>query len=90
MQWEDGPNAGFSTGTPAELYAPLIQGEPYGPDLVNVAAQQSDPDSLWHTVKRMIALRKAYPLFGWGSFTWIDSKNDAVASYWRNTRKSAC
>ncbi|MBP1703445.1 MAG: trehalose synthase [Chloroflexi bacterium] len=61
----------------------MIQAEPYGPEWVNVAAQQEDPGSLWHTLQRMIAVRKSRPAFGQGSMTWLDSPNPAVAGYWR-------
>ena len=83
MQWVDSPNAGFSTTGPKALYAPVIEISPYRPEEVNVAAQQSDPASLWHTLRRMIAVRKAHPVFGRGSMTWIDIPNPAVAGYWR-------
>ncbi len=34
MQWQAGPNAGFSSADAAALYAPLIQGEPFGSRLL--------------------------------------------------------
>ncbi len=83
MQWQAGPNAGFSSADAAALYAPLIQGEPFGPQRVNVADQQSDPASLWHTLQRMIAVRKSELAFGRGSFTWLECDNLAIAGYWR-------
>ena len=45
MQWEDGLNAGFSSATEDQVYAPVIQDDPYGVQWVNVAAQQADPGS---------------------------------------------
>jgi len=54
MQWSSAPNAGFTTGLPWEE---LNQGF----DLLNVAAQQADPDSLWNTYKSLIQLRNATP-----------------------------
>jgi maltose alpha-D-glucosyltransferase / alpha-amylase len=83
MQWQSGWNAGFSTSDAAALYAPLIQGEPYGPQRVNVADQQSNPDSLWHALQRMVAIRKTSLAFGRGSFAWLESASQAVAGYWR-------
>ena len=83
MQWGQAPNAGFSNADAMQLYSPVIQAEPYGPEWVNVAAQQDDPGSLWHTLQRMIAVRKSHPAFGQGSMTWLDSPNPAVAGYWR-------
>jgi maltose alpha-D-glucosyltransferase/alpha-amylase len=83
MQWEDSPNAGFSTADPARLYAPVISDEPYHPQGVNVASQVAAPNSLWHTLRRMIALRKAWPAFGRGCFTWAEAGSESIAAYWR-------
>ncbi len=83
MQWEDAPNAGFSTADPAQLYAPVIAHEPFNPQRVNVASQVADPGSLWHTLRRMIALRKAHRALGWGSFTWAEAGSESIAGYWR-------
>jgi maltose alpha-D-glucosyltransferase/alpha-amylase len=83
MQWENALNAGFSSAQPASLFAPVITNEPYSPQQINVADQVADPGSLWHTLRRMIALRKAQHAFGWGSFAWADVGADSVAAYWR-------
>jgi len=84
MQWNNEPNAGFSIAQPDVLYAPLIQEHPFGAQWVNVAGQRADPSSLWHTLQRMIAARKAHPTFGWGDFTWQETCSPAVVAYWRN------
>jgi maltose alpha-D-glucosyltransferase / alpha-amylase len=84
MQWSNEPNAGFSTAQPDMLYAPLILEHPFGAQWVNVADQRVDPGSLWHTLQRMIAARKAHPTFGWGDFTWQETGSPAVVAYWRN------
>jgi maltose alpha-D-glucosyltransferase/alpha-amylase len=72
MQWDQGPNAGFSAaqaGKEAEaadatatshLYLPL---DP-DPERPNVAAQQAEPSSLLHLVRELIALRRENPEFG--------------------------
>ncbi|MFW6695754.1 DUF3459 domain-containing protein, partial [Streptomyces sp. MAR4 CNX-425] len=62
MQWDGGPNAGFSTAPADRLYLPL---DP-DPDRPTVAAQRADPASLLHLVRRLIALRKAAPELGSG------------------------
>jgi len=84
MQWSNELNAGFSTAQPDVLYAPLIQEHPFGAQWVNVADQRIDPGSLWHTLQRMIAARKAHPTFGWGDFAWQETGSPAVVAYWRN------
>jgi maltose alpha-D-glucosyltransferase/alpha-amylase len=83
MQWSDAPSAGFSTADPSRLYAPIINSPAYGPARVNVAAQQADPHSLWHALRRMIAVRKQQRAFGWGDFAWVDGGSQAVAAYQR-------
>jgi maltose alpha-D-glucosyltransferase/alpha-amylase len=60
MQWDDGPNAGFSTADPDRLYLPV---DPE-PDRPTVAAQLAVPSSTLHLVRELIALRKATPALG--------------------------
>lgn len=62
MQWDDGPNAGFSTAPADRLYLPL---DP-APARPTVAAQRADETSLLHFVRRLIALRTATPELGSG------------------------
>lgn len=57
MQWDDGPNAGFSTAPADRLYLP----QDPDPDRPTVAAQQHDPGSTLNRVRRLIALRRATP-----------------------------
>ncbi|MBR2066821.1 MAG: glycosylase, partial [Solobacterium sp.] len=54
MQWNKEKNCGFSTND--EIYLPVDTSS----DAVNVFSQQEDEDSLWHTVKKWIAIRKKY------------------------------
>ncbi|TDC18613.1 oligo-1,6-glucosidase [Streptomyces sp. 8K308] len=63
MQWDDSPNAGFSTAPADQLYLPI---DP-DPNRPTVAAQRADGGSLLHLVRRLIALRKATPELGAGS-----------------------
>lgn len=58
MQWDASPNAGFSTGPAGGLYLP-IDPDPQRP---TVAAQQADPNSLLHSVRHLIALRRSNPI----------------------------
>ncbi len=83
MQWDASPSAGFSTADPAAWYLPLPNNPDYAPQRVNVAAQRLDPGSLFHTLRRMIAIRKRRPAFGWGSFRWVDTPPSAVAAFLR-------
>ena len=80
LQWDAGPNAGFSTRDvpPERLYAPVIADERFGYQRVNVAAQRADPDSLWHTLRRMIAVRKQQRAFGQGACEFLPVENRAA------------
>lgn len=60
MQWDRGPNAGFSAADPARLYLP-VDPDPARP---TVAAQEHDPDSTLNLVRRLIALRRATSALG--------------------------
>jgi len=79
MQWDDSPNAGFSTGKP---FSELVKGE-LGYQNVNVASQINDPDSLFRAIKRMISIRKTHTAFGGSSMEWIETGNPSVAVYVR-------
>jgi glycosidase len=57
MQWDAGPNAGFSSADPSRLYLP-VDPDPQRP---TVAAQQDDPASTLNLVRRLSALRRATP-----------------------------
>jgi maltose alpha-D-glucosyltransferase/alpha-amylase len=78
MQWGEGPNAGFSNAGPEALYAPVIADERFGYQRVNVAAQRADAASLWHTLRRMIAVRQGHRAFGRGACEFLRIENRAV------------
>jgi maltose alpha-D-glucosyltransferase/alpha-amylase len=83
MQWNAGPNAGFSTASPASLYLPLIDDERFGYRRVNAEAQRADARSLWHTLRKMLSIRKDHPAFGLGSYEFLDSGNRSVLAVMR-------
>ncbi len=83
MQWNSGPNAGFSSAPADQLYSPVIEGPVYGPQAVNVEDSQVDPGSLLNWMKHAIAVRKQHPAFGYGSFAWVDAGSNAIAAYLR-------
>jgi maltose alpha-D-glucosyltransferase/alpha-amylase len=57
MQWSHLKNAGFSTANPEEIYLPI---DP-APDRPTVLQQEKDPASLLQCVRKLMAIRKAYP-----------------------------
>lgn len=67
MQWDDSPNAGFSTADAGRLYLP-IDPDPARP---TVAAQRADPSSLLNHVRRLIALRREHPALGGRATTTV-------------------
>ncbi len=83
MQWSGDRNAGFSRATPARLYSPVIMDPVYGYATVNVEAQQSDPSSLLHWMRNLIALRKLFRVFGRGSMVFLETGNRKVLAYLR-------
>ena len=86
MQWDSGPNAGFSSAPPENMFAPVLRADSYSPVRVNVADQRERPDSLFHRIRHMIAVRRSHPAFSCGDFTWISSGSTAVAAYLRSTQ----
>ena len=57
MQWNDGPQAGFTTGTP------WIKVNPNYP-AINVEQALADPDSIFYYYQKLIRLRKTHPGHG--------------------------
>jgi maltose alpha-D-glucosyltransferase / alpha-amylase len=89
MQWNAQPGAGFSTASVEQYYSPLIQDDTYGPQVVNVESEQSQPQSLYNQVRHLIAVRKEHPVFGLGDFRWVTrglaENQTAIAAYLRTT-----
>jgi maltose alpha-D-glucosyltransferase/alpha-amylase len=83
MQWNSDPSSGFSNTLPDRFYAPVIDESPYHPDNVNVESQQANPNSLFNSIKKMIAVRKQHQSFGRGNFRWLDTGTTSVAAYFR-------
>ena len=83
MQWTGDRNGGFSRADPARLYAPLIMDPVYGYPSVNVEAQERSPFSLLNWMKRMIALRKQFKVFGRGTLEFLGAPNRKVLAYVR-------
>ncbi|MBK6954730.1 MAG: maltose alpha-D-glucosyltransferase [Actinomycetales bacterium] len=84
MQWTPDRNAGFSTADPGKLYLPVIASLTFNHHAVNVEAAQASPASLLHWVRRILAVRKAHPVFGLGDFVVAHADNPAVLAYSRN------
>jgi maltose alpha-D-glucosyltransferase / alpha-amylase len=83
MQWTGDRNGGFSRADPARLFAPQIMDPVYGFQAVNVEAQERSAFSLLNWMKRMIALRKQYQVFGRGTIEFLHPQNRKVLIYVR-------
>src|SRR3712207_1207329 len=83
MQWTPDRNAGFSKADFARLYLPPLMDPVYGFQSVNVEADQRDPSSMLHWMKRMLEVRKQHPLFGTGTLEFLSAENPSVLAYVR-------
>jgi len=83
MQWSGGWNAGFSIAETERLYAPIIHDPVYGYPAVNVASQRESEHSLFHWMRRIIAVRKSSPVFGRGSIEFLYPANHRILAYFR-------
>ena len=79
MQWDDSPNGGFTSGKP------WLKVNPNYPS-VNVACQESKPDSVLNYYKKLISLRKSEnyrELFTYGDFVPAYEREDLIFAYRR-------
>jgi maltose alpha-D-glucosyltransferase/alpha-amylase len=83
MQWDAGPNAGFSTADASALYDPLIDDPVHGYRRVNVAAQRADPGSLLNRMREMMRVRKAHAALGRGEIRFLTDASRVVMAYLR-------
>ena len=76
MQWNDGPNVGFTAGTP------WIGVSAQKPE-ANAAAEEKDPSSILCFYRRLIRLRKEMPLISRGDIRFILPELPGVIAYER-------
>lgn len=73
MQWTKGRNAGFSTAPARDLYLPIDPAE----NRPTIEAQEKDPNSLLHHIRRLASLRREYPaLAGDGDFEPVYAESE--------------
>jgi len=72
MQWDDGPNGGFSTASPEELARPVMMAGDFGAQRVNVRAQQRDPNSMLRWFENLVHTLRTAPEIGSGTCTIVD------------------
>jgi maltose alpha-D-glucosyltransferase/alpha-amylase len=83
MQWNGDRNGGFSRSDFAQLYLPPLMDPVYGFPAVNVEAQMRNESSLLHWMRRFIAVRKRFAVFGEGTFEALDAANPSVFGFLR-------
>ncbi len=84
MQWNADSNGGFSKADFAQLYLPPLMDPVYGYQACNVGAQRRNELSILHWVRRFIAVRKRFPVFGEGAFEALDAANPSVFAFLRS------
>ena len=80
MQWDDSVNAGFTTGTPW-----IKVNDNY--DKINAKSQVDDPDSIFSCYKKLVQLRKDYPVFVDGKFTLLLEDDENIFAYSRKNEE---
>jgi maltose alpha-D-glucosyltransferase/alpha-amylase len=83
MQWNGDRNAGFGRSDFAQLYLPPLMDPVYGFPAVNVEAQMRNESSLLHWMRRFIAVRKRWAVFGEGTFEALDAANPSIFAFLR-------
>ena len=81
MQWSRKMNAGFTAGTPWISVNPNYM-------QINAEAEMENPDSVYHFYKKLVHLRKEYPVFTDGEFRLLLPEDEAVFAYTRTDQKS--
>ena len=76
MQWDDSANAGFTTGRP------WIKVNDNYKD-INAKSQVDDPDSIFNCYRRLIELRKEYPVFVDGEYRLLLEDDESIFAYER-------
>lgn len=76
MQWDAGPNAGFSVGEP------WIAVNPNHVE-INAAAATADPDSVRQHYRTLIALRHTEPAVAHGDFTMLLPEHEQIYAFTR-------
>ncbi len=76
VQWDDSAHAGFTTGTPWIAVNPNYK-------TINAKAQTANPDSVFHYYKKLIALRKQYPVIVYGKYEALLEDSEELFAYTR-------
>jgi oligo-1,6-glucosidase len=76
MQWTDGPNAGFTTGTPWMKVNPNYRD-------INVEQALRDENSILHYYRKLIRLRKEHPIVVYGKYELLLEDHEEIYAFTR-------
>ena len=76
VQWNDSPNAGFTTGTP------WINVNPNYTE-INAEAALADPNSVFYYYQKLISLRHTTPIIVYGTFRPLLESSEVIYAYER-------
>ncbi|GAB2318083.1 alpha-glucosidase [Alkalibacterium sp. s-m-22] len=76
VQWDGSEHSGFTTGEPWLAVQPNYTS-------INVEQAVSDKESVFHTYKQLIQLRKDHPAIVWGDYTLLLPDHPTVFAYER-------
>ena len=79
MQWDDSPNAGFTSGEPWIMVNPNYR-------QINAAQQMNDPDSVFCYYQRLLRLRKQHEVLLYGAYDLMLPDSEAVWAYRRTLK----
>lgn len=76
VQWDDSPQAGFTSGNPWIAVNPNYT-------QINAKAETADPGSVFHYYRKLIALRKEYPIIVYGRYELLMEDDEELFVYMR-------
>ena len=76
MQWNGSTHGGFTEGTPWIGVNPNYR-------QINAKAERENPNSVYHYYRRLIQLRKEYPVFVEGKFELLLEEDEQIFAYTR-------
>lgn len=83
MQWTGDRNAGFSGADPSRLFLPAVKDPGYSFEGTNVEEQNRSQSSFLNWLRKVIEIRKKYPVFGRGDIKFLHPENEHVIAYLR-------
>jgi oligo-1,6-glucosidase len=76
MQWDDGEQAGFTSGAPWIKVNPNFK-------QINVKQALADPNSIFYYYQKLIQLRKNHPIIVYGSYDLILNDHEEIYAFTR-------